>query len=113
MTPSGIAENVADVADAHRPGAAGRNGENAGLEMVAPGPFDQAGIHTLAGFLFKDLPAFVLVHNDAIHHHAVNVERVTADRRAHGQWEIKIPCQRTVEVVTEDKGHPGFGDEAE
>src|SRR5439155_22960493 len=76
----GVRENLADIADSHRARAAWRNRKHARLEMVALGPLHQPGVRSFASFLFKDLPALVLVNPHSVHHCDVPVDRVTANR---------------------------------
>ncbi|MGC3960020.1 MAG: hypothetical protein QM813_19455 [Verrucomicrobiota bacterium] len=112
VTAVGIRQDFTDIAYSHRATPARRDGKDPGLEMIAPRPLDQSGVNAFAGFLFKYLPAFVLVHYDSIHHGAINIQRVAADRRADRQGKIQIPSQRSILTILKYHGHFGLGNKA-
>ncbi|OQC06824.1 MAG: hypothetical protein BWX80_01374 [Candidatus Hydrogenedentes bacterium ADurb.Bin101] len=105
-------QQLADIGNPYYPAAPRRNGKHACFKRIAFRVFHQPRIDALPHNLFKHLAAFFFLHHHAVHHAAVDIQGVPAHRRPFRQWEIEVPCQRTVIGIGKSHRHARLGQAA-
>ena len=79
----------------------GRNRVDAGLEDIALGPLEQAGVDPLTDDGLEDLSPFGLFHHHALAKLAVDGHGEAGNRLAFPEREIEASFEHAVEVVVE------------
>ena len=107
----GIHGKNCGIAQPHSAGSSRRNGIYARLEHVAAGPFHQSGINLFAHLFFKRHARLLPGYRHAIHHAAVDVQRIPLYDGSSRERVHQFPFHHTRVGVVKNQRHFRFRQE--